>query len=294
MFNVMYYSRKLGRTKTLQVKPKVFAGVLAGVFLFSASVGVIGFWLSSVLNASTVIHPAVSAAEQAKQDELAAMSARLADIQAQMMRLDALGAHVAEKAKVKGKEFDFSKAPPMGGPEEAIRIDVDSAALERKLSLLDEELSYRELKLKALDRLLQNQRQASVDLDNMPVRDGYITSRFGYRSDPFSRRTSFHGGIDFAGPDGTDIFTVADGVVIKAGWHNGYGNMVEIDHGAGLVTRYAHAKSLVVKAGDVVSKDQLIAYMGTTGRSTGVHLHYEVLKDGRQINPSQIMRFAKR
>ncbi len=294
MFNIMYYSRKLGRTKTLQVRPKVLAGVIAGVFLFSTSVGAVGFWLSSSINTPTVAKAKMSVEERAKQDELAAMSARLADIQAQMMRLDALGAHVAEKAKVKGDEFDFSKLPPMGGPEEAIRIEVDPVALDRKLSLLNEELSYRELKLKALDRFLQNQRQAVVDLDNMPVRNGYITSRFGYRSDPFTRRTSFHGGIDFAGPDGTDIFTVADGVVIKAGWHNGYGNMVEIDHGDGLVTRYAHAKSLVVKEGDVVSKDQLIAYMGTTGRSTGVHLHYEVLKNGRQINPSQIMKFAKR
>ncbi|MDZ4298773.1 MAG: M23 family metallopeptidase [Moraxellaceae bacterium] len=250
--------------------------------------------MSSSINTPSFAQTQLSPEEQAKHDELAAMSARLADIQAQMMRLDALGAHVAEKAKVKGDEFDFSKMPPMGGPEEAIRIDVDPIALDRKLSLLNEELNYRELKLKALDRFLQNQRQASVDLDNMPVRDGYITSRFGYRADPFTRRTSFHGGIDFAGPDGTDIFTVADGIVIKAGWHNGYGNMVEIDHGDGLVTRYAHAKSLVVKEGDVVSKDQLIAYMGTTGRSTGVHLHYEVLKNGRQINPSQIMRFAKR
>ncbi len=119
----------------------------------------------------------MSVEERAKQDELAAMSARLADIQAQMMRLDALGAHVAEKAKVKGDEFDFSKLPPMGGPEEAIRIEVDPVALDRKLSLLNEELSYRELKLKALDRFLQNQRQAVVDLDNMPVRNGYITSR---------------------------------------------------------------------------------------------------------------------
>mgnify|MGYP006197910175 CR=1 FL=1 len=294
MFNIMYYSRKLGRTKTLQVRPKVLAGVIAGVFLFSTSVGAVGFWLSSSINTPTVAKAKMSVEERAKQDELAAMSARLADIQAQMMRLDALGAHVAEKAKVKGDEFNFSKLPPMGGPEEAIRIEVDPVALDRKLSLLNEELNYRELKLKALDRFLQNQRQAVVDLDNMPVRNGYITSRYGYRSDPFSRRTSFHGGIDFAGPDGTDIFTVADGVVIKAGWNNGYGNMVEIDHGDGLVTRYAHAKSLVVKEGDVVSKDQLIAYMGTTGRSTGVHLHYEVLKNGRQINPSQIMKFAKR
>lgn len=294
MFNIMYYSRKLGRTKTLQVKPKILAGVVAGVFVLSSSVGAVGFWLSASINTPTVATTKLSVEEQAKQDELAAMSARLADIQAQMMRLDALGAHVAEKAKVKGDEFDFSKLPPMGGPEEAIRIDVDPVALERKLSLLNEELDYRELKLKALDRHLQNQRQASVDLDNMPVRDGYITSRFGYRSDPFTRRTSFHGGIDFAGPDGTDIFTVADGVVIKSGWHNGYGNMIEIDHGEGLVTRYAHAKSLVVKQGDVVGKDQLIAYMGTTGRSTGVHLHYEVLKNGRQINPSQIMNFAQR
>lgn len=293
MFNVIYYSRKLGRTKTLQVQPRALMVAVAGFVLLSATLGVAGYWMSSALAAQqrTV---QISPEEQAKQDELAAMSARLADIQAQMMRLDALGAHLAEKARVKGDEFDFSKHPPMGGPEAPIRMDVDPADIDHKLSLLHSELDYREMKLRALDRLIQNQRQAAIDLDNMPVRDGYITSRFGYRKDPFTGRTSFHGGIDFAGPAGTDIFTVADGVVVKSGWHSGYGNLVEIDHGNGLVTRYAHAKKLVVKEGDLVSKDQLIAHMGTTGRSTGVHLHFEVLKDGRHINPASMIQFVQR
>lgn len=292
--NIIFLSRKHGRPLTVQLKPRWLATAGAGLFALSAVVGSVGYWVTSHVLGDALAQP-VAQADRAQQDELRAMSARMADIQARMMRIDALGAHLAESAKLKGDEFDFSRKPPMGGPEEAGVIGHgDEHQVGRKLSDLWQEVQEREAQLIALERVLQGIRQQKVNLDNMPVRNGYITSSFGYRSDPFTGRTTFHGGIDFAGSEGSDVFSVADGVVVFAGVRSGYGNLVEISHGDGLVTRYAHASGIVVKTGDLVSKDQLIAYMGSTGRSTGTHLHYEVLRDGKHINPTTVLRVARR
>jgi murein DD-endopeptidase MepM/ murein hydrolase activator NlpD len=130
----------------------------------------------------------------------------------------------------------------------------------------------------------------------MPVRSDavYISSNYGYRSDPFTGKTTFHGGIDFAGGTGTKVFAVAPGIVTWAGEKTGYGNMVEIEHGDGMSTRYAHASRVLVKVGDLIAKDQAVVLMGSTGRSTGSHLHYEVLRDGKQVDPATYIAHARR
>ncbi len=291
--NIIFLSRKHGRPLTLQLKPRLLASAFAGLLCLSAVVGAGGYWVSSHVFAHGDTTE-VSRADDLKQEELRAMSSRMADIQAHMMRIDALGAHLAEDAKLKGDEFDFSRKPPMGGPEEPLSASLDGDQVQRRIGSLSEEMLVREAQLMALQSVLQSRSQQQVNLDNMPVRDGYMTSSFGYRTDPFTGRTAFHGGIDFAGSEGTDVFTVADGVVTYAGPRTGYGNVVEVNHGDGLVTRYAHARSVAVKVGDVVSKDQLVAYMGSTGRSTGPHLHYEVLRNGKQIDPAGFIRVARR
>lgn len=291
--NIIFLSRKHGRPLTLQLKPRLLASACAGLLTLSAVIGAGGYWVSAHVFGSGEATQ-VSRADDLKQEELRAMSARMADIQARMMRIDALGAHLAENAKLKGEEFDFSRKPPMGGPEEPLSMNLDGEQIQRRIGSLSEEMLVREAQLMALESVLQARSQQQVDLDNMPVRDGYITSTFGYRSDPFTGRTAFHGGIDFAGSEGSDVFSVADGVVTYAGPRSGYGNVVEINHGDGLVTRYAHARSLAVRVGDVVTKDQLVAYMGSTGRSTGPHLHYEVLRNGKQIDPAGFLRVARR
>ncbi|MBP9216054.1 MAG: M23 family metallopeptidase, partial [Agitococcus sp.] len=142
--------------------------------------------------------------------------------------------------------------------------------------------------------MLANKRVQSNQnyLANLPVRTGAITSRFGYRSDPFTQHVAFHSGMDFSGPQGTNIYAVASGIVSFAGIKSGYGNVIEITHGDGYVTRYAHAQHLAAKVGDLVSKDEVIAYMGSTGRSTGTHLHYEVLVNGKQIDPMGFVSLA--
>lgn len=289
--NIIFFNRKHNRPIRLQLSPKIIGSAAIGLFVLASSIGATGYWAFSKLSTSPAAQ--LSSADRAQQEELAAMSARMADIQARMMRIDALGAHLAESAKVKGDEFDFSKKPPMGGPEQAIELPNSKVDLDKSLTTLGAELELREAQLLALDKVLQTSRQ-KVDLNNMPVRDAYISSNYGYRADPLTGRTAFHGGIDFAGTEGSDVFSVADGVVTFAGKRTGYGNVVEVNHGDGLVTRYAHARAVAVKAGDIVSKDQLVAYMGSTGRSTGTHLHYEVLRNGKQIDPTTFIRVAKR
>lgn len=289
--NIIFFNRKHNRPIRLQLSPKIIGSAAIGLFVLASTIGATGYWAFSKLSTSPAAQ--LSSADRAQQEELAAMSARMADIQARMMRIDALGAHLAESAKVKGDEFDFSKKPPMGGPEQAIELPNSKVDLDKSLTTLGAELELREAQLLALDKVLQTSRQ-KVDLNNMPVRDAYISSNYGYRADPLTGRTAFHGGIDFAGTEGSDVFSVADGVVTFAGKRTGYGNVVEVNHGDGLVTRYAHARAVAVKAGDIVSKDQLVAYMGSTGRSTGTHLHYEVLRNGKQIDPTSFIRVAKR
>ncbi|MBQ0713699.1 M23 family metallopeptidase [Paraperlucidibaca wandonensis] len=297
--NIIFLSRKHGRPLTLQLNPRLLVSGVVGLVFLSLGIGAAGYWAATTY----VMEPSVpqfSAADKARQEDLRAMAERMADIQARMMRIDALGAHLAENAKLKGDEFDFSKNPPMGGPLDEDSEDIsmgkapDRRAVEKSLSQMWQNIQAREAQLMALDHTLKGLRDQTVNLNNMPIRQGYITSSFGYRSDPFTGGTKFHGGIDFAGSEGTEIYSVADGVVVYAGSRSGFGNLVEIDHGDGMVTRYAHARAVAVRVGDLVSKDQLVAYMGSTGRSTGTHLHYEVLRHGQRINPASFIRLASR
>lgn len=225
--NIIFLSRKHGRPLTLQLKPRLLASACAGLLTLSGLVGVAGYWFAAeIFGTSEPVQ--LTRADDLRQEELRAMSARMADIQARMMRIDALGAHLAESARLKGEEFDFSRKPPMGGPEqEPLSMSLDGEQVQRRIGSLSDEMLVREAQLMALESVLQARSQQKVDLDNMPVRDGYITSSFGYRSDPFTGRTAFHGGIDFAGSEGTDVFAVAEGVVSFAGERPGYGNVVE-------------------------------------------------------------------
>ncbi|MDO8330014.1 MAG: M23 family metallopeptidase [Fluviicoccus sp.] len=229
------------------------------------------------------------------EQQLKAMNARIAELQARMMRLDALGQHLAESANLKEGEFRFDSKGPSGGPLlQDLTVLGQQPDLQLRLQELGREIDLRETQLEALDSVLAGKRQQDGRqlLGNLPVRQGAITSTYGYRHDPFTGRAAFHAGMDFSGQEGSDIYSVAAGVVIFAGQKSGYGNVVEVDHGNGYVTRYAHARSLAAKVGDRVARDQLIAYMGSTGRSTGTHLHYEVLLGNRQIDPATFVHLA--
>ena len=220
-----------------------------------------------------------------------ALAARLAELQASSTRLDALGQRLAQMGQLSLEEFDFSEPVPVGGPVDAETV---GSAREEQLQLaiasLTNKLRRQSGQLDALQFLMMN-RQLESDLTpaGWPVRKGWISSRYGERNDPFTGEREQHRGLDFAGTRGSEVLSVASGVVISAANRPGYGSTVEIDHGNGYQTRYAHNHELQVKAGDHVTAGQVIALMGDTGRASAPHVHFEVLRNGSRIDPAKFV-----
>ncbi len=216
----------------------------------------------------------------------AAIARRLGQMQAEVMRLNAAGQKLTEIAQLSSDEFDFSTPPALGGPaqpgEELMAPRHDA------LDQLSAELDLKERQLDVLEHfLLVSQLHSEQYPSGWPVAKGWISSTFGRRSDPFTGRVATHSGIDFAARLGSDVVAVASGIVAFAGTRSGYGNVVEINHGNGYVTRYGHNSRNLVRAGDKVEKGQKIALVGKSGRATGAHVHFEVMVDGQRIDPKQ-------
>jgi len=234
--------------------------------------------------------------KQITEAQVAALTAKIAELQARLMRLDALGEKLTAAAKLDQGEFDFSQIPAIGGPSQSAPDETYSTPdILTEVNLLESQIQSREEQLNIIDALLANRDLVQeIFVSGAPISNSWITSDFGYRTDPFNGKKAFHAGIDFAAREGTKVSAVAAGVVNWSGRHPEYGNMVEINHGAGFVTRYAHNKSNLVKAGDVVKKGQLIALSGSTGRSTAPHVHFEVYKNGRVVDPATYIRRTNR
>lgn len=218
--------------------------------------------------------------DQYIKENLAAMAIKLGEMQAQLMRLDALGERVQGLAGVKPQEFNFKELPGRGGaPDTAEKSDpLSMNDFRKELDATAKSLEYRADYMNVIETTLMRYKIKARLLPTVqPVAVSYNASSFGWRLDPFTGRRTFHEGIDFAAMAGTPIVAAAGGVVIAAEYHHQYGNMVEIDHGNDFVTRYAHASRLRTKVGDIVRRGQHIADVGSTGRSTGAHLHFEVL-----------------
>lgn len=222
------------------------------------------------------------------QAEFAALTLKVAELQARLVRLDALGERLTTIAKLDSGEFDFSQKPAIGGPEGDLLGDAYAAP--DFLSAIDElsrQIENREQQLETLDALLVNRRlKEDIFVAGRPVEKGWMSSRYGRRTDPFSGKVAWHAGVDFAGKEGSNIIAVASGIVTWSGDRQGYGKMIEVSHGNGFSTRYAHNKDNSVEVGDVVKKGQVIALMGSSGRSTGPHVHFEVYKNGRAVDPA--------
>lgn len=218
---------------------------------------------------------------------LDALAVRLGQLNAHVVRLDALGRRLVSMADLEEGEFNFDDPPARGGPEADVSAtSVASTDLDSMLDELALQIDDRADQLAVLERVLANRRLSSERVpQGRPARSGWLSSYFGKRTDPFSGKQEFHAGVDFAGTEGVDILAVASGVVTWSGKRYGYGTMVEINHGNGLVTRYAHNKENLVEVGDTVKKGQAIAKMGKSGRATGPHVHFEVLKHGQKVNP---------
>jgi murein DD-endopeptidase MepM/ murein hydrolase activator NlpD len=226
------------------------------------------------------------------QERLDALAGRVGQMNAQVIRLNALGRRLTEMAKLDKGEFNFDSPPAVGGPEGlTVGATVGSADITGMLDTLSQQLKDRERQLSVLESLISTRNLSNqIVPGGRPVVQGWISSYFGGRTDPFTGRNAFHRGLDFAGRAGSQVVAVASGVVTFSKDRFGYGRTVEINHGNGYVTRYAHNQKALVKVGDTVQKGQAIALMGSTGRSTGPHLHFEVLRNGRAVDP---LRFVK-
>ena len=229
----------------------------------------------------------INEARLSAETELDALAARLGMMQADVVRLNALGQRLVKVAKLDSKEFDFKNTPSYGGPAEDNVANIDFADV---IANLDKQLTSREEQLDVLEDVIMNRqlRKASKPRGR-PIVKGWTSSYYGKRADPFTGKLAMHKGMDFAGKEGSKIISVANGVVTWAGDRYGYGNLIEINHGNGYTTRYGHNATLLVEVGDSVEKGEAISLMGSTGRSTGPHVHFEVLKNDRQIDPTKFV-----
>lgn len=307
--HIVLFTRRGGRSRTVNLfSPLTLLAVAAMMLLVGGGLTIAGYRLG-VMTASpdaVAIREAVQKELEGQRQEIAefrkqarenvdALALRLGEMQAHVIRLDALGERLTEMAHLDKNEFNFEQAPGQGGPETPSGESLQIPDFLQSLNLLEKRLADREQKLSMLESTLMHRRlQAEVLPAGRPAKSGWISSYFGKRTDPFTGRPEFHEGIDIAGRMGSDVIAVASGVVTWAGSRYGYGNLVEINHGNGYVTRYGHNKKVLVKVGQTVKKGELIAKMGSTGRSTGPHVHFEVLINGHRVDPLKFVRSAQR
>jgi len=302
----------LTRFRHLHITPASAAKLFA-VFLVSSAItvpvaGKIGYRLGSeavapetqeqIASLTHIINTqrdSLEAAQAKTEDDMDALAIRLGQLQAKMMRLESVGQRLAKSAELDVSEFTFTEVPGMGDisdgesgrTQTAAELVASMEQLEKILDLQDQQLSLLE------EMVMVRELREDVVPSGMPVKNGYISSGFGGRIHPISGKYKGHQGVDIPGKKGTPVNSVAAGIVIKSGRSGGYGNMVEIRHPDGYTTRYAHNQKNLVKEGDLVEKGQKIALLGSTGRSTGPHVHFEVRKDDKPVNPVAFIRQNK-
>ncbi|HEX3848480.1 MAG TPA: M23 family metallopeptidase [Steroidobacteraceae bacterium] len=298
--NVIFVGRKSGRVKQFDLRHPLVIGAAVALVLaviggaFSIGVGLgsrhgasnpinqLGSWSADLMRQQAQLEDL----KRTLQEKVNALALRVGQMNANVIRVNALGKRLTRMANLENGEFDFTNPPPLGGAESA---DGQPAQIPNLTAMVDDlqgQLSSREQQLGVLENLiLTRELNKQVYPEGRPVEEGWISSYFGHRTDPFTGYSAVHKGVDFAGPEGTRVISVAAGLVTFAGERTGFGEMIEINHGNGLATRYCHNERLLVKQGDMVRKGQELALMGSTGRSTGPHLHFEVLKNGNQVDP---------
>lgn len=297
--NVILLSRRDGKARQFNLaKPLTLGVVLAVTAVIVGGAFALGLQLGKGVHrelalAETTRFAALLAQQkqeiaglkQQLQLRIDAMAMRIGEVNAHVIRLDALGKRLTEMADIDSREFDFDRDPPAGGPEgEGVSAQIPD--LSSMLTRLEQRADLRESQLAALENvILTRELKEEIHPEGRPVSTGYISSYFGERADPFDGLERFHKGVDFAGNLGSDVVAVAAGVVTWAGERSGYGKLIEINHGDGYATRYAHNERTLVSVGQTVKRGESIALMGSTGHSTGPHVHFEVLHNGRQVDP---------
>jgi len=299
--NVILLSRREGRARyfnlahplTLSVVASLGLAILGGAFALGLQLGRGSherLVLSDTLRLGAILaqqKQQIAELKQQLQLRVDAMAMRLGEMNAHVIRLDALGKRLTEMADIDSREFNFDRDPPTGGPEgEGEGVSAQVPDLSAMLTQLEQRVDLRESQLSALENvILARELKQEIHPEGRPVVNGFISSYFGERADPFDGLEAFHKGVDFAGSAGSKVVAVAAGVVTWAGERAGYGKLVEINHGDGYSTRYAHNERMLVSVGQTVKRGEPVALMGSTGRSTGPHVHFEVLRNGRQVDP---------
>jgi murein DD-endopeptidase MepM/ murein hydrolase activator NlpD len=298
----------LARTRVLRFNRWQLAAALCGliVALSLLSGAVYNFvFLKAAREGWPVVSPLVrllvrdefAQRDRFMRENLDAMAQKVGEVQAKLIRLEAMGERVSSAVGVKPEELKAvpktgSSGGGQGGPFVPALPGAGSASLDQinqAVTALDHEADQRTDVFTLLESRLLESRLASLMIPNSRPVDGPVGSGFGFRTDPFTGRAALHTGLDFPTEVGTPVHAAAGGVVLTSGFHPEYGNLIELDHGNGLVTRYAHNSRLLVKAGDLVRRGQVISEVGTTGRSTGPHLHFEVLVDGVPQDPTKFL-----
>lgn len=293
--NIILVGKCRGKPVRFQIGSRLQMAV-SGLLMagFMGVVAVSGFWWGSStgkLNQLTELEvelesqkEMIKSARTNGQSELDALAARIGQLQAHITRLDALGGRLIKISKLDPTEFNFEHKPAYGGPEDpesGLAVDFENVLVD-----LSDQLDSREQQLSIIeDVIMSSQMKKDARPSGRPVKKGWISSYYGKRTDPFSGKLEMHKGIDLAAKSGSEIMAISSGVVTWAGTKYGYGNLVEINHGHGYSTRYGHNDKILVQVGDSVEKGQVISLMGSTGRSTGPHVHLEVLLNDRQVDP---------
>jgi len=301
--NIILVSNNLAKTRSVSLNG-IHLIVAMAIFLalfimavLAAEYAIVRFQPGRISNEMRAWLASAQNIEQQKQhaylrESLDTMAISLGQMQARLLRLDSLGTRLVKVAGMKPNEIDFSKIPAQGGAYvPAGQQDVSLTSMNQQLGNLSTLLTDRGDKLAALETLLQQDRLRKKMLNTIaPVSSGWYSSNFGWRLDPFTGKSAMHEGVDYVVPQGTPIHAAASGIVVYAAMHPQFGNLIEIDHGNDIMTRYAHASKLMVEVGQVVKRGQLISLVGSTGRSTGNHLHFEVRFKGLAQNPVRFLQ----
>lgn len=297
----IFSDRTLTRSGVKAISRRFCLGILVGLPLLSLALGVsIGrTWhrLESAAGSEnpTDIHDVIAQDNRALAGHIGELSGRLIQLE---LEAESLASRIEVtkqyqermRVSIKSQNDRTSRTESVAASGGPMLQPLSRAEDTRNPDMTLQDLKNEAARVSALLRRLDSF-AVSVDQRHMsfpgraPIADYLITSNFGTRSDPFFKRPAFHSGVDYSAPTGTFIFASAGGKIIHAGYRNDYGNTIEIDHGAGLVTRYAHASELLVSQGMTVMPGQKIARVGSSGRSTGAHLHFEILEQGRFIDP---------
>ena len=301
--NIILVSGKLARARTITLTlPHMLAGgaaMIIGVLIVAIALQYLALRYARAFN-SPLLNSLILSAQQEQNEKtqsylrenLDALASKLGQMQAQLLRLDTLGERLAKTAGFKPQEFMFDQPPGRGGAVSTLpAYDMSLGDINRQVDLLNKQMDDRTEKLGILDSLLIIDSAKKKMLPSvLPIDGGWYSSNYGWRIAPFNSMRTFHEGMDFMAEVGTPARAAAGGVVIFSDFHPQYGNMIEIDHGNGLITRYAHLSKRMVKAGDVVLSGGNIGQVGSTGRATGPHLHFEVRQNGAPLNPVRFLR----